>query len=250
MADILGKRWPVGTVLTLGAVAATGLLASRYFGTRKVSSAERLAEALLDIERLREANRNLPDASEAALAHCAAYLAEVAHRASAGMGVAAGAEDRVGFSRTQSHAYTGAVVTILTEADSPDRVLTYALDIPLVGEVRGTRKVGGVRMSGLTPVRRTPDTLQITLTDGYTAQLESDLMSPDFLTTGANRISGSVTLRDNRGNVGRLNIGNNGTLSGTVTRDAQVVGRFEGKVAQGLEFTRYQIESSEESSAE
>ncbi|HLK59855.1 MAG TPA: hypothetical protein VKU00_25055, partial [Chthonomonadaceae bacterium] len=167
-----------------------------------------------------------------------------------GKGAAAGAEDRVGYSRTQTHPYTGAVVTILTEAETPDRVLTYALDIPEVGEVRGTRRVGGVRMSFLTPVRRTPDTMQITLNDDYTAQLESELVTPDFLTTGANRVSGSITLRDNRGNVGRLHIGNDGTLSGTVTRDTQVVGRFEGKVAQGLAFTRFQIGSGDEPPAE
>ena len=51
---------------------------------------------------------------------------------------------------------------------------------------------------------------------------------------GHTRLFGSATLRDNRGNVGRINIGFDGTVTGTITRDARVIGRFEGKVATAL----------------
>ena len=32
-----------------------------------------------------------------------------------------------------------------------------------------------------------------------------------------------------------------GALSGTITRDSRIIGRFEGKVSEGLRFTPYQI---------
>ncbi len=232
----------------LGQVAlmATGLMsayvAARYYAARKINAAERLAEALLDSERLHEAARSLPDASDTILAACAAYLINVAYRAAEGQGISSGAEDPIGYSRTHHHAYTHAVTTVLTEANSPEHLLTYAVNLPEVGEVRGTRRVGGLRVTGLSPARPAADTVQITLPYGYTAQLESELEIAEYLITGQTRLYGSATLRDNRGNVGRINISYDGAVTGTITRDAHIVGRFEGKVAQGVTFRQHQIE--------
>ncbi|HZP80302.1 MAG TPA: hypothetical protein VFB21_01570 [Chthonomonadaceae bacterium] len=229
----------------LASALAGSVVASRYFGTRKISGAERLAEALLDTESLREAGRDLSEASEKALAACAAYLVHMAFRSAEGLGAASGAEDPIGYSRTHTHPYTHAAATVLTEAGGADARLTYAVNVPDVGEVRGTRHIGPVHISGLCPARRTPDIAQITLADGYTAQLESEFEVGDYLVTGRTRLFGAATLRDNRGNVGRLNIGYDGTISGTITREARVIGRFEGRVAHGLNFKRYQLESGE-----
>jgi hypothetical protein len=235
------KISPKATLALLSA-AGVALVASRYFSSRKISAAERLAEALLDTERLRDGAQKLPDHSEAVLAACAGYLVNLAYRAAEGVGLASGLEDPVGYSRTHSHPYTHATATILTEANGPEHLLTYAVTIPNVGEVRGTRRVGALHMSGMTMARPAPDTLQITLPEGYTAQLESEFETPEYLLIGRNHVFGAATLRDNRGNVGRLNISYDGTIAGTVTRDARVIGRFEGKAQHGLYFKQYQLE--------
>ena len=46
-------------------------------------------------------------------------------------------------------------------------------------------------------------------------------------------------LSDNRGNVGRLQIEQDGAIGGTITRGANVVGRFEGSLSEGLTFKQY-----------
>jgi len=163
----------------------------------------------------------------------------VAYRAAAGEGVTA--EDPEGYSRTHEHPYTHATVTVLTEKHAPEHLLTYAVDLPDVGEVRGTRRVGAVHPAGLTPARPAIDTAQITLPHGYTAQLESEFEIADYLVTGQTKLFGAATLRDNRGNVARLNIAYDGGVSGTITRDAHVIGRFEGKVSTGVTFRQYEI---------
>lgn len=228
---------------------ATGLFSAaviaRYYGARKFNGAERLAEALLDSDRLHDAARSLPESTETVLAACAAYLVNVAYRAAEGQGLSGGAEDPVGYSRTHRHPYTHAVTTVLTEANSPEHLLTYAVNIPEVGEVRGTRRVGGLHVTGLSPARPAPDTVQITLTDGYTAQLETDFEIAEYLVTGQTRLYGTATARDNRGNVGRLNVGYDGSVTGTVTRETHVVGRFEGKLSTGITFRQYEIPSGE-----
>ena len=50
----------------------------------------------------------------------------------------------------------------------------------------------------------------------------------DYLVVGKTRLAGSADLRDNRGNVGRLNIGYDGTISGTITRT------FSERIEEGL----------------
>jgi hypothetical protein len=227
----------------LVSTVAGAVVAGRYLGTRKVSGAERLDDALLDTEQLRDASGKMAEASETGLAACAAYLIHVAYRASEGLGAAAGADDPVGYSRTHTHPYTHAAATVLTEANAPEHLLTYAVTIPDVGEIRGTRRTGPLKMAGLSPARATPDTAQITLADGYTTQLESEFEVADYLVTGRTRLYGSATMRDNRGNVGRLHIGYDGTIAGTITRETRVIGRFEGRVHEGLHFKQYQIES-------
>jgi hypothetical protein len=220
-------------------IAGLGVVAMRYAGVRRYNGAERLAEALLDSDPLHDAARSLPEASETVLAACATYLVSVAYRAAIGEGVAA--EDPIGHSRTHEHPYTHATVTVLTESHAPEHLLTYAVNLPDIGEVRGTRRVGPIHTAGLTPARPAIDTTQITLPHGYTAQLESEFEIADYLVIGQIKLFGAATLRDNQGNVARLNIAYDGGVSGTITRDAHIIGRFEGKVATGVTFRQYEI---------
>lgn len=244
MAEILGKP-STGSIIALAAVAVGGIIGARYLSTRKVSAAERLADALLDTEPLRDAARHLADKPEQRLAACATYILDVCNRASGGWRLATGGNDPIGYSRTQIHTYTQAVATVLTEAHTPDHVLTYSITIPDVGEVRGTRKVGPLHMNGLVPAYATPDTAQITLQDGYTAQLESELNMTEGFVTGKPHLFGAITLRDDQGNVGRLNVGSDGSVNGTITRESHIVGRFEGRLKDSVRFLPYQIEKEE-----
>lgn len=229
----------------LAAGAVTAALATRYLSVRKINAAERLAEALLATESLQDAAHKMTEASEATLAACATYMIGVAFHAAEGHGLAGGLEDPVGFSRTHRHPYSHAVTTVLTESNAPEHLLTYAVMIPDVGEVRGTRRIGGLRMTGLSPARPAPDTAQITLSEGYTAQLESEFEIADYLVAGSTRLFGAATLRDNRGNVGRVHVGYDGAVSGTITREGRVIGRFEGKVATGVKFRQYLLEAGD-----
>ena len=239
--DPFAKKPTNGQIAGLIVLSIAGLAGLRLLSARKINGAERLAEALLDTEKLHEAQRSLPEASETVLAACAAYVVNVAYRAAEGQGIAGVTEDPIGHSRTHRHPYTHAVTTVLTESHAPDHLLTYAVTIPEMGEVRGTRRVGALRVTGLSPARPAPDAVQITLTHDYTAQAETEFEIADYLVTGRTRLFGSATLRDNRGNVGRINIGFDGTVTGTVTREARVVGRFEGKVSTGVTFKTYEV---------
>lgn len=222
-------------------LAVAGIVGLRLIASRKINSAERLADALLDTDKLNEAVRYLPHEPESALASCAAYLVNVSNRAAAGQGVTGILEDPVNFSRTQRHPYTNGVTTVRTESHSPDHCLTYALTLPEIADVRGTRNVGSVRLSGLSPARPAPDTVQIKLAPGYTVQAQTEFEIADYLVTGQMRLYGSATIADNLGNVGRLHISFDGVVTGTVTRDAKIVGRFEGKVATGIIFRKYEL---------
>lgn len=241
----LKKKPTLGQIALLVTGLAGAALVARLYGARRYNGAERLAEALLETERLTAAARSLPNASETVLAACAAYLIQVAYRAAEGQGLTAGIEDPIGYSRTHRHPYTQAVTTVLTETHAPEHRLTYAVNIPDVGEVRGTRKVGGLRVTGLSPSRPAPDTAQITLPHGYTAQMETEFEIAEYLVTGQTRLFGAATLRDNQGNVGRINVGFDGTVTGTITRDAHIVGRFEGKVSQNITFRQYELPPGE-----
>ena len=241
MADITIRKPSVGQIALLTGAALTSVVAVRYFGAQKANAAARLAEGLLDITRLQSAAQHLPDASDLALADCAAYLLSAAMRASTGVGVARGEDDPIGFSRTEKHGFTQAVVTVRTESAAPERRLNFAVAIPEVGEVRGTRRIGSLQMVGFIPAHATPDTVQLVLADGYTAQIEAELNTAETMLVGKERIFGSLAMHDNQGNAGLLQVGFEGALNGTITRDSRIVGRFEGKLTEGLRFTRYQI---------
>ena len=83
---------------------------------------------------------------------------------------------------------------------------------------------------------------QISLTNDYSAQIETEFEVADYLITGKTRLFGKAHLRDNQGNVAQITIGYDGVISGSVTRDNRVIGRFEGKVAEGLNFKQFEIE--------
>ncbi len=234
---------PAGGIIALATLALGGIVGARYIGTRKVSSAERLADAVLDTEPLREAARDFADRPETRLASCANYIVEVCYRSADGWGIGTGANDPVGHTRLKTHRYTQAVASILTEAHVPEHVLNYSVTVPDVAEVRGIRRHGPLSLNGLLPAYTVPETVQISLQDGYTAQIESDLKVTDAFVTGKARLSGAVTLRDNQGNVGRLNIGSDGLIHGTITRDARIVGRLDGRLGDSIQFKPYQIES-------
>ncbi|MBC7528812.1 MAG: hypothetical protein H7308_14860 [Chthonomonadaceae bacterium] len=249
MSHIFVKIPKFAQATALLTLAAGGVVLSRFFNTRNVNGAERLTNALLDTESLQAAARRNPEeASAQMLADCAAYAVRFAFLAAEGVGPVNRYEDAGGTSRTHTHPYTRAVATVLTENNTEKQTLTYAVSIPDVAEVRGTRTIGQVRLSGLSPARPIPETLQITLgsneEDGYSAQIESELEVADYLVTGRVHLSGSTTLRDNVGNVGRVNIAYDGSVSGTITRDAHVIGRFEGQVNSGIQYRQYQLEGS------
>jgi hypothetical protein len=237
----LPPKREVVKVALIASTLAGGVAAARLLSGRKEDPAQRFTEALLATERLREAAKQMPDASERLLAACAAYLLDVAYHSAEGLRARGGTEDAIGKSRTRVHPYTHAAATVLTEALAPEHVLTYAVTLPEAGEVRGTRHVGGLHISGLAPARPLRDTTQIALEDGYTAQLESELEIGEYLVTGRTRLFGQMTLRDNRDNVGRLHIGYDGAVSGTITRESRVIGRFQGRITDGLQFKQYQI---------
>lgn len=240
MQEMPLKISKIGQVGLLLSGAAVYLVASRYLGTRKISAAACLAEALLDTDPLERAARNLPDSPETALAECVAFMTTTAYHAAEGLGKASGPDDPVGSSQTQTHTYSGARAVVLTEANHPEQIHTYTVTVPDLGLVRGTRRVLSMRLAGLHPVRPTPEAVQISLKDDYTAQIESELEATDYLVTGKNRIHGVVTMRDNRGNVGRLTVEHNGSLVGTITRGERIVGRFTGQIESGVKFQPYQ----------
>ncbi len=242
MNNILIRIPKFGQVALVLSAATAGVVAARYLESRKINGAERLANALLHTQKLRDAAEKLPDTTAPVLAACAAYFVDIAFQAAEGLGSAAKTEDPMGFSRTHTHPYTGAAVTVLTEAAGTEQLLTYAVTIPEAGEVRGTRRVGGMKISGLAPARPTPDVAQISLKHDYSAQIETEFEVADYLLTGKTRMFGKAHLRDNQGNVAQITIGYDGAISGSVTRENRVIGRFDGKVAEGLNFKPFEIE--------
>lgn len=247
MSSILGKP-STGGVIALATIAVGSIVGARYLSTRKVSAAERLSDALLDTEPLREAARFLADRPEARLAACANYLIDVCFRSAEGWGIGTGANDPVGHTRLKSHRYTQAASSVLTEAHVPEHVLNYSVTVPDIAEVRGIRRHGPLALNGILPAYAVPETAQISLADGYTAQIESDLHVTEAFVTGRMRLFGAVTLRDTEGNVGRLNIGSDGLIKGTITRNARIVGRFDGRLGSTIQFKPYQIEPGENGS--
>ena len=234
-----------GGIIALAAVALGGIAGARFLGTRKISAAEHLSDALLDTDLLSQAARDLSDRPEARLAACANYLMSVSHRSTDGWGIGTGANDPVGHTRFKSQRYTQAAASVLTESHTPDHVLNYSVNVPDIAEVRGIRRYKPLALNGIMPSYSVPETVQISLNDGYTAQGEADFHLTEAMVTGRARLFGAVTLRDSEGNVGRLNVSSDGVITGAITRDARVVGRFEGRLGDTIAFKPYQIEPGE-----
>jgi hypothetical protein len=260
MPSIQARTGPIARAALAGSVVIGGFLAGRALLMRKVSASDKLAEALLGTEKLNEAAKALPDGTEQALAWCVAYTLEVDRKAANAVGSARAEYDAAGYSRTHTHPFTRASSTVLTEhpayagestGDKPatglsDQILTYSATVPECAEVRGTRRVGMLHMAGLSPAWPVVESVQISLKDGYTAQMETELEVAEYLMPMRPRVFGAVMLRDNRGNAGRVHVATDGGVSGTVTRGGRVVGRFEGRLAEGVQFKPYEIARSGE----
>ncbi len=218
--------------LLLGA-AAGGMLVARYINARQINGAERLADALLQTDTLLTADQHLPQNTPDALASCVAYFVQAAYHASEGMGLAGRTEDPLGHERVKVHPYTNATAMVITEAIEKDSVLTYTLTLPSKAEVRGTKRVGVERLSGAMPLCSVPERMEITLGD-YSVQLESEMEVGDYLVYGKVRLMGSLSVRDTAGNVGRIHIAEDGKVTGTMTRDQKITGRFDGHTESGV----------------
>jgi hypothetical protein len=238
--SILKKAIGMAAIAGGAAVATAG---ARYAGSKRINAAQRLGEALLDTSRLDEASRYTAAESEAALAACAAYLINMAHQASAGI-TGPPAIDPIGFERKVKADSGAATATITTTAHEPEARWQFEVEAPGVGRISGSRRLKSSRFAGPKVHMSTPDTVSIRLDNGYVANVESDMeFSGNLLAVPLSgpktHVFGSASLSDNRGNVGRMRIEANGEVSGTVTRGAEIVGRFEGTLADGLTFRQY-----------
>lgn len=226
-------------VVAGGAAAATA--GARYMGSKRINAAERLGQALVDVERLTDAAQFANAETEAALAACAVYLINVAHESAAGIS-GPPALDPVGYERTVTASDGRATATITTTAHEPEARWQFEVNVPGVVSVNGSRRLAASRFSGPRVRMSTPDTVGIRFESGYAARIESDLeFASNLLQVVGPRtqLYGSAHLSDNRGNVGRIEIGQDGVISGTITRGPNIVGRFEGSLAGGLTFSQY-----------
>lgn len=229
------------TVLAGGAALATA--GARYATSKRINAAEKLGEALLDTSRLEEASRYSASESEAALAGCAAYLINVAYQAAAGIS-GPPAIDPIGFERKVSPRKCGTgSASVITTAHEPEARWQFEVESPGVARISGSRRLKSSRFAGPKVHMTTPDTVSIRFDNGYVANIESDLeFSANLLSmplSSKTTVFGSASLSDNRGNVGRMRIEPNGDVTGTVTRGTEVVGRFEGSLAEGVTFRQY-----------
>lgn len=225
------------TILLLAAAAGTAAVTARYFTSRRVKSSELLADILLQTDRLLAAKENAENEPEAALAACALYVISMTSHSAEGLGMP-GTPDAVFCETvTRTHPYTGVVATVIPESSEEGRKFSYAVNIPDTGDVRGARVIQGFKMNG----RPVTDMLQITLGLDYTAQVEAEMLLTESLSAWQTRTQGNLTFRDNKGCVGRIYVGAGGGITGTVTRDAHVVGRFEGKLPGELRFRRHTL---------
>ncbi len=229
---ILAKTSPAMWA-AVGLSAALGSVAARAISVRRICPAQSLADALLVTDSLPGAPIATGLLPEQLMTSCASYLVQV-NIAAAGQGLLGAQEDVAGRSRSASHSYSGAVSTVLTESAKDDQILTYAVNIPAVGEVRGTRRVGPLNLGHVPPTRTMMDTMQITLQDNYTVQMETDFQAAENVFLAHCRPSGPAVLRDNHGNTARIFLNNDGQVTGTVTRDSHIVGRIEGTASSQL----------------
>lgn len=236
--SIIKKAIGVAAVAGGAAVATAG---ARYVGSKRINAAEKLAGALMDARRLEEASGYSEDESEAALAACAAYLINAAHQAANGI-TGPPMVDAIGYERKAHDDRSGVSASVITTAHEPEARWQFDVDIPKVGRVTGSRRLKSSRFAGPKVHMSTPDTLSIRFDNGYTANIESDLEFNGHLlpvSKPRTQVFGSASLSDNRGNVGRMRIEPGGEVSGTVTRGAEIIGRFEGSLAEGVTFRQY-----------
>lgn len=228
-------------VLAGGAAAATA--GARYVGSRRINAADRLGHALVEADRLIEASEYCANEPEAALAACAVYLVNVAHEAAAGIS-GPPTLDPVGFERRITSADGRATATVTTTSHEPEARWQFEMTIPSVVRVSGSRRLAAARFAGPRIRMSTPDTVGVLYDNGYAARIESDMeFASNLLQLVGPRtqLYGIAHLSDNRGNVGRLEIGQDGVISGTITRGSHVVGRFEGSLTEGLTFRQYSV---------
>jgi hypothetical protein len=224
-----------------GAAAATA--GARYANSKRINAAERLGEALLETGRLEEASRYTAAESEASLAACAAYLINVAHEAASGI-TGPPKIDPIGFERKVKADRGAAEASVVTTAHEPEARWQFDVVAPGIARISGSRRLESSRFTGPRVHMKTPDTVSIRFDNGYAVNIESNmefngnLLAVPFAGPKTN-VFGSASLSDNRGNVGRLRIESSGVVSGTVTRGAEIIGRFEGSLAEGLTFRQY-----------
>jgi hypothetical protein len=222
-----------------GAAAATA--GARYAASKRINASEKLGEALLDTERLADAKRCGPAETESALAACAVYVINTAHRAAAGI-TGPPTLDPVGFERTVKSDHGGGSAIVTTTAHEPETRWQFEVTIPDVGRVSGSRRLTSSKFAGTKVRMSTPDTVAIHFDGGYSVRVESDLEFTSALLKmvgPVTQIYGTAHLSDNRDNVGHVKIEQSGEVTGTVTRRSDIVGRFEGSLSEGVTFKQY-----------
>jgi hypothetical protein len=235
-------RKVAGAAILTGA-AGLATAGARYAGSKRINAAEELGEALLYTARLEDAAKFSANESEAALAGCAAYLINVAYEAASGIS-GPPTIDAIGFERKVSAGKNqNGSSSVITTAHEPEARWQFEVEVPGTARISGSRRLKSSRFSGPKVHMTTPDTVSIRFDNGYVANIESDLeFSANLLAlplSAKTSVYGSASLSDNRGNVGRMRIEPNGEVTGTVTRGAEVVGRFEGTLAEGVTFRQY-----------
>ncbi len=240
----LAKNSPLSLLLFTTALVGAGAV-SRYISQKNGCSAKTLADGLLDTGPLRQLTNIESEPPEKLLAACAIYMLRVSFW-TARNGLAGGCEDPAGYNRVAKHSYTQDKVTVLTEENRPESILTYAVKIHDVGVVRGTRKVSTIHLGGGMPVRKMPDSMQINLGNNYSVQIEAQLEAQESFFSSQAKPMGTVVLHDNMGCVARLRIAPDGSLSGTITKSGRIVGRMNGTGPGSFQFITHQVDQPQD----
>lgn len=238
MVNVILRRLIGAAAVAGGAVAVTA--GARFAASKRINAAEKLGKALLETSRIEEAAGYADAESEAALAACGAYLIQVAHEAAAGIS-GPPMIDPIGFERRVTSERSSAAATVITTAHEPESRWQFELAVPGLARVSGSRRLKSSKFTGPNIHMSTPDTLCIRFDSGYAVNIESEMEFTSSLLklSRGTRIHGKAQLSDNRRNVALLQIDNGGEVTGTVTRGAEIVGRFEGSLSEGVTFRQY-----------
>ena len=244
----MGKKTILKTagmgLLASGAFAAAAGI--RYYTSRKINAAQKFGQALLDIERLEQAKSYIALEPEAALAASAAYLINTVFLAVEGM-TGPPQIDAIGYERKVFSSDGSLCAIITTTVHSPEARWHFDLDIPNIARVSGSRRLGQAKLTGSRIRMETPDTVTIRFHDGYAVNIETNLAFSGSLVPLAGKdaqLIGSASLSDNRGNVGRFSIHEDGAISGSVTCGDKTVGRFSGSLQSGLTFRQSSLSAT------